>query len=116
MQLKAEHIFSRVSPYQVVVDLKLEIQQQNGLFFTPHPRHPAQTLQIGEHEFVAQANSAIPACSKFDFLATYLGSYSRAVDHLIDRYYDLAAMPLGLPWDEVRVQLVESLMAEHDQF
>src|SRR6266852_1625295 len=92
MQLKAQDIFPRLEPYRVVADLGLEIKKQDGLFFTPHPEDSEHLLQIDSDEFVGMPNGPTPACNAFDFLAMYYkGFYSRAVDHAINRYHNLAS-------------------------
>src|SRR6266436_9261075 len=58
-----------------------------GLFFTPHPQHPEQLLQIEDHEFVGRADGLTPACNVFDFLALHFGSYRQAIDHVIGKYF-----------------------------
>jgi hypothetical protein len=116
MQLRAQHIFARLSPYQVVVGLGLSIEQRDGLFFTPHPKNPDHLLQIREREFVAHANGPTPALNLFDFLALHFGSYRRALEHVINQYYNLAALPVGLNWEGVLDELVDGLRTERDQF
>jgi len=86
------------------------------LFFTPHPRDANYLLQIGSREFVGRSDYPTPACDVFDFLALHFGSYGKAVDYVIDRYYNLASMPTGVSFDSVRDQLVESSKAAREQF
>src|SRR5258708_7869732 len=116
MQLKAQHIFPALQPYRIVVDLGLKIQEQNGLSFTPHPKDSAHLLQISTNEFIGQANGPTPACNLFDFLALYFGSYGTAADFAINRYYNLASLPVGLGWEAVRDPMVAGLKADREQF
>src|SRR6266705_1865348 len=116
MQLRAQDIFPTLEPFRVVADLRLPLENREGLFFTPHPQHPEDLLQIEEHEFVGRADGPTPACNVFDFLALHFGSYRKAMDHVIGRYYNLASVPTGLDWDLVRDQIVERLQADREQF
>src|SRR6266446_8005012 len=87
MQLRAQDLFPTLEPFRVVADLRLPLENREGLFFTPHPQHPEDLLQIEDHEFVGRADGLTPACNVFDFLALHFGSYRQAIDHVIGRYF-----------------------------
>ena len=116
MQLRAQDIFPTLEPFRVVADLRLPLENREGLFFTPHPQHPEDLLQIEDHEFVGRADGLTPACNVFDFLALHFGSYRQAIDHVIGKYFNLASLPTGLAWDSVGDQIVERLRNDREQF
>ncbi len=97
MRLKPEQIFGRVKPYRVVTDLKLPLENKNGVFFTPHPKFPEYTFELKGHELVGlEFNNPTPGCNLFDFLAMHFGGYEAAVDHMSRHYFNLAMMPTGI--------------------
>src|SRR6266404_743048 len=105
MYLRAQDIFRTLQPYQVVADLGLPLEKRDDLYFTPHPQHPEHPLQIEDNEFVGHANCPTPTCNVFDFLALHFQSYREAIDYLIEKYYNLASLPIGLDWESVRDQI-----------
>jgi len=77
MQLRAQQIFPRLEPYRIVSDLGLQREEQNGLWFTPHPQHPKHLLQIERDEFVGACDGPTPACPLREWLSTTRKTWGR---------------------------------------
>ena len=114
--LTAHHIFQKLSPFQIVKDLGLEIEEKDGSYFTTHPLDESHSLLITRSQFVGFPNGPTPGCNPVDFLAMHFGSYFQAIDHIAQRYDHLVALPVGYTWGEVRDQLAEALKAAREQF
>src|SRR6266404_5066961 len=114
--LTAHHIFQKLSPFQIVKDLGLDIEEKDGSYFTTHPQDESRSLLITSSQFVGFPNGPTPGCNALDFLAMHFGSYSEAIDHVAQRYDHLVALPVGYTWGEVRDQLAEALKAAREQF
>jgi len=72
----AEQILRAVDPYRVASDLKLPLENKDGLLFTKDPQNPEYELQISQREFVgASYRNPNPGCNIFDFLKLCLGLY-----------------------------------------
>src|SRR6266404_2466832 len=112
----AHHIFQKLSPFQIVKDLGLEIEEKDDSYFTPHPNDPNHSLRITPSQFVGFPNGPTPGCEVVDFLAMLFGSYSGAIDHIIRRYNHLVSLPVAYSWSDDREQLIEALKAEREQF
>jgi len=75
----AEQILRAVDPYRVASDLKLPLENKDGLLFTKDPQDPQYEFQISGREFIAaNYGNPIPGCNIFDFLKLHMGSYERA--------------------------------------
>ena len=106
-----------VDPYRVASDLKLPLENKDGLLFTKDPQDPQYDFQISRREFIAaNYGNPIPGCNIFDFLKLHMGSYERAADHVLDCYHNLIQAPGGLSIDSVRVPLIDSLTEARQQF
>lgn len=117
MRIIAQQVFRTVEPYRIVADLRLPIEERNGLFFTKHPQYSDQEMQISPVEFIGSGyDSPTPACNNFDFLALHLGSYEEAMDHVIDQYHNLANLPIGITLESIQGQMVEALKSDRKQF
>lgn len=117
MHFRAQQIFGALDPYRIIADLKLPLENRNGLFVTPHPQQPERLFAILGQELVGLTyNSPTPACNLFDFLALKLGGYERAVDHVVDHYFNLAFLPGGLMLGSIRVEMIEGLKQDREQF
>jgi hypothetical protein len=117
MRIIAQQVFRSVEPYRIVADLRLPIEERDGLFFTKHPQQPEHSMQIGPSEFIGMGyDSPTPACNFFDFLALHFGTYEEAMDHVIDQYHNLAALPIGITLESIQGQMVEALKNDRSQF
>jgi hypothetical protein len=114
--IATHHIFEELSPFQIVKDLGLQIEQKQGSYFTTHPKNKGHSFRITQTQFVGFPNAPTPGCNAVDFLAMHFGSYSEAIDHLAQRYPHLVALPVGNTWAAAREQLAETMKAAREQF
>src|ERR1035441_4712461 len=52
MLLKAQQVFRRLTPYQVIADLRLPMVNRDGAIFTPHSKFPEYSFEIRGNELV----------------------------------------------------------------
>lgn len=114
--LATHHTFQELSPFQIVKDLGLQIEEKHGSYFTTHPKDKNHSLRITQTQFVGFPNAPTPGCNAVDFLAMHFGSYSEAIDHIAQRYAHLVALPVGYTWGEARDQLAEAMKAAREEF
>jgi hypothetical protein len=95
----------------------LSIEEKDGLFFTQHPQQPEHSMQIGPAEFIGirlrQPDTGLQYLRLYGF---HFGTYEEAMDHVIDQYHNLAALPIGITLDSVKHQMVEALKDDRRQF
>jgi hypothetical protein len=117
MGLRAQQIFQRLTPYRVIADLRLPLENRDGVFFTPHPKFPQYSFEIRGHELVgAEYNNPTPGCNLFDFLEMHYGSYEKGLEHLNSRYFNLATKPSSITLGSLQDELIKSLKSERQQF
>jgi len=117
MLLKAQQVFRRLTPYRVIADLQLPLENRDGAFFTPHPKFPEYSFEIRRNELVAaEYNNPTPGCNLFDFLAMHYGSYEEAFEQVSNRYFNLAMTPSGITLGSMQDELVTGLKDERQQF
>jgi len=101
----------------VIADLGPPLVKRDNAFFTPHPKSPEHSFEIRSQELLGnEFTSPTPACNLFDFLALHFGSYEQAVDHLLNRYFNLASAPSGIAFEASRDIMVQRLKQERQQF
>ncbi len=117
MHPAAEQILRAVDPYRVASDLKLPLENKDGLLFTKDPQDPQYDFQISRREFIAaNYGNPTPGCNIFGFLKLHLGSYEKVVDYVLDSYHNLIQAPGGLSIDSIRAPLIDSLTEARQQF
>lgn len=116
MSSKVQYVF-RVEPYRILQDLGVVVTQKDGRFFVPHPTRPAAQMWLDGRSLVStDPQCDIVACSVFDYLRYHLGSYSDAVDFLLENYQGSAQVNPGTAIAALKPAFVESLKGERELF
>jgi len=114
---RIQQVFRLLEPYQVFADLGIKTKTENNQIQVPHPLLPDKYMILDNGELVSPSQDCpIIACGLFDYLKFHFGTYEQAVDHCIDKYYNLAQLSPGTSLEALRPILVEDLTGQRKQF